>query len=248
MGTLCPFPSQLPPISAGARSGAISCFYSASETSLFFELFCSAGAVLERWCQRLCSAQAEHREGASHGRRKASESLPAHPPRLGWPGQGGCQKLSPPRFSHLLQPHLCGGLCLGTALGPPTLLVLPHSRADGAVHPEDHGTTVGSFPPCSPRASHSRGLPQAAASGSHLSPQPLCSTPRAPTGGSQTSGGFEQAERVFTFVACQSSCNDSSFCLAMEGTPRCSCRQRADLCWAGSSPRVGLSGSFVAAS
>lgn len=89
---LCCSPQPRVPISAGARSEAISYSYIVSEISLFFVLFCSAGAALERWCQKalFCLGRAPRRN--QPWEEKASESLPTHLPWPSCPGQGGFQE------------------------------------------------------------------------------------------------------------------------------------------------------------
>lgn len=121
-GTFCTFSSKLPPISAGARSEAISYPCTVSEISLFFVLLCSPGAVLERRCQRLCFARAEHRAGTSHGRKRLQKVLPHILCGHAVLARGFSKSealLAASHFSHLLQLHLFGGLCLGPGLEPP---------------------------------------------------------------------------------------------------------------------------------
>lgn len=131
-GTFFTFSSKMPPVSVGERSEAVGCSYVASETSLFSVLFCSAGAVLARWCQRLCSAWAEHRVGTGRGRKRLQKaSLHVLHGRAVLAGFGlffffprSEALLAAAALSHLLQLHLFGDIFLGMGLAHPPLL--PH--------------------------------------------------------------------------------------------------------------------------
>jgi len=104
------------------RAEAISYSYVVSEIPLFFVLFCSAGAVFERRCQRLCFAWAEHLVGASHRRKRLQKAFPHIFRGSAALVRGFSRSEALPAASHfgrLLQLHLFGGICLGTGLGPP---------------------------------------------------------------------------------------------------------------------------------
>lgn len=165
----------------------------------------------------------------------------------GFPGVKPSSLASP--FSHLLQLHLFGGFCLGMGLGPPLCRSSPTARIWSRSpqglrdHILRHSSPTGSVPGRIVPCLLSPGITQPWAPSTLLLQAPiysrgpfaLCLQP--PTSGSQSPGDFRHTERASTFLARKRSGNDSSLCLVMEGKPRCSCLQRADLRCAASSAR-----------